>query len=455
MTPTLRLGDVPTITGSPLLGVLPRLLGDPLSLYSEATALGGIVRLRVPLGPAYFISSPELIQDVMQKRSKIFRRPPLLRRALLSLGGDNLMTRESEAWLSRRRLMQPSLQRAEVAGLAELVLDAIDSALDSWEPYLERESCLRERLISLTREVVARTLLGVSLLRSSALGSAFATLTDYIAYRATTPLAPPLWWPSQQNRDVRAALKYLNRLTDELIAERRAQASERADLLSNLLSARDTDSGRGLDDGQLRNEVQMLIGAGETTTSEALSFCFSLLGSHPEVLDALLNELDSTLAGRRVALADLKQLPLLKQVLDETLRLYPPSYALARAPMEATTLGGVQLRKWTTVVFSPYALHRDPRFWDAPAAFRPQRFQKGGESEHAPRYAYLPFGAGPRRCLAENLAQLEIALAVARILQRFTLVLPSERAPVLSAGFALRLRDGLPARIARRSSAQG
>jgi cytochrome P450 len=359
------------------------------------------------------VSSPELIQDVLQKRAKLFQRPPLLRRVLKNLGGDNLMTREGDAWLSRRRLMQPSVQRAEVAALAEVVLDAIDAALDGWQASEEREVCMRALLVALTREVVARTLLGVSLLLFPELGTAFATITDFIAYRATTPLAPPLWFPSARNREVRAALRYLDTLTQQLLLERGASALSRPDLLSRLLTARDPDTDRGLDEAQLRHEIQMLIGAGETTTSEALSFCFSLLGSHPQVLSGLLDELQGALGQRRVAFRDLEKLPLLKQTLDETLRLYPPSYVLGRAPTEATRLAGIALRKGSTVLVSPYALHRDARFWDSPASFRPERFAPGGESERVPRYAYIPFGAGPRRCLAENLAQVEMMLAVA------------------------------------------
>lgn len=451
MRVSLRVKDIPTIAGSPLLGVLPRLLRDPLALYSEATQMGDIVRLRLPFRPAYFVSSPALIEELMQKRAKTFQRTPLLRRVLQSLGGDNLMTREGGAWLARRRLIQPSLQRAAVAGLAESVLDAIDCVLDTWEHDVGRELCMRERLVSLTREMVARTLFGVSLLRHVALGSAFATLTDYIAYRATTPLAPPLWLPTAQNRAVRAALRYLDQLTDALIAERRSVSATGEDLLSRLLSARDPETGGGLDADQLRREIQVLIGAGETTTSEALAFCFSLLGRHPQVLTALVRELDAAVQGRRVALSDLPQLPFLQCVLAESLRLYPPSYALARAPIEPTTLAGVPLAKGATLVFSPYALHRDPRFWRSAEAFRPERFEKGSEAAQLPRFAYLPFGTGPRRCPGENLAQLELSLAVARILQRFVLTLPNGGAPALHAGFALSLRDALPTRIALRA----
>ncbi|MDB4989861.1 MAG: cytochrome [Myxococcaceae bacterium] len=443
-------GRVPKLRGSLGLGVLPGLFRDPLSVYREAAALGDLVRLPLPVGRAYFLSSPALIQEVMQKKSAIFQRPPALRRALQSLGGDNLMTREGSAWLSRRRLMTPSLQRSEVRRLAGEIVAAIDTALDTWVAHAGETVCLRDLLVLLVREVLARTLLGVSIQTFPEIGDAFSVLTRYICYRATTPLAAPLWLPTRRHRGVRRAQRDLDGVADRILAEHRSTAVARPNLLTSLLQADDPETGAKLDDVQLRRELQVLVGAGETTTAEALAFCFSLLGRHPDVLARVLRELDGALGSRRIELSDLPQLPLLRQVLDETLRLYPPSYVLARSATEATTLGDLPIRAGTTVVYSPYTLHREPRFWSAPEEFRPERFAPGGEASAVPRYAYLPFGAGPRRCMGESLAQLEMIFAVARILQRFTLRLPRDPLPALSAGFALGLADGLPAGITPR-----
>lgn len=456
MTAALALcSPPPVVPGSLLWGVLPNLLRDPLALYAHAATLGDMVRLRLPFGQAYFLSAPELIQDVMQKRAKLFRRPPAMRRILTSLGGDNLMTREGEAYLSRRRLMQPSLQRAEVFKLSHDILRAIDSALDRWEPLAGRSICLHELLVDLTREVVARTLFGVSLQRFPELSGAFSTITRYIQYRSATPLALPRWVPTARHRQLHRALRTLDQITDEILSERRAAPDTRTDLLASLLAARDPETGTRLDDEQLRHELQMLTGAGETTTSEALTFCLSLLGRHPEVLARVVHEVDSTVGRGSVELAHVKQLSLLRQVIDESLRLYPPSYVLARAAIETTTLGDITLKPNAIVLYSPYTLHRDPRFWDSPEDFRPERFASGGEIERVPRYAYLPFGAGPRRCIGENLAQLEMVMALTRILQRFELELPSGPAPALSAGFALGIAGELLARISPRSPRHG
>lgn len=448
---TIHERRVPKLGGTPVLGVLPALLRDPLSVYKEAASLGDLVRLSLPIGRAYFVSSPGLIQEIMQKKSALFQRPPALRRVLQSLGGDNLMTREGSAWLSRRRLMTPSLQRTEVMHLGGDIGAAIDTALDSWTGYAGHTVCLRELLAQLTREVVARTLLGVSIQTFPEVGDAFSVLTRYICYRATTPLAAPLWLPTRQHREVRRAQLNLDRVAERILAEHGSTDVTRPTLLTSLLHATDPETGARLDDVQLCRELQVLMGAGETTTGEALAFCFSLLGRHPEVLTRVVAELDRALGPRSIEISDLPKVPLLRQVLDETLRLYPPSYVLARSATEGTTLGELPIPVGTVVLYSPYTLHRDPRFWSAPDQFQPERFAADGEAATVPRYAYLPFGAGPRRCIGENLAQLEMMFAVARILQRFTLQLPREPAPRLSAGFALALADGLPGRIALRA----
>lgn len=428
----------PVLPGALLLGVLPDLLRDPLTIYTQASQLGNLVRLPLPFADAYFVTSPALIQEVMQERATLFRRPPLLRKLLISLGGSNLMTLEGEPWLARRRLIQPYLRRASISALADEIVAAIDLSLDSWRSYTTLP--LHEKLQELTQEIVARTLLGVSLKDVPGVGAAFATMTEYIAYRATNPFAPPFWLPTPRNLRMRRARRFLDEVATRIIKQRRTTPG--VDLLSALLGARDSN-GEALSDEALRREAQIIIGAGETTTSEALTFCFALLGEHPQVRERLIEQLDAVAGTRRVGLADLEHLPLLRQVIAETLRLYPPSYVLARAPIEDAQLGGIKLRKGTVVLFSPYTLHRDPRFWRDPESFRPERFDAHGAPIDVPRHAYLPFGAGPRRCVGEHLALLEMHLTVARILQRYQLDSPHAKVPTLKAGFALGLASEL------------
>lgn len=434
----------PSLSGAPWLGVLRSLLHDPLAVYEQARDLADVVRLPLPFGAAYLVSAPALIQEVLQDRAVVFRRPPLLQRLLRSVGGDNLMTLEGEAWLARRRSIQPHLRRSEVAALAEEILEAIDASLETWLPCVGGELNLHERLVTLTQEIVSRTLLGVSLGEAPGVGAAFETMTAYLAYRASNPFAAPLWLPTARNRGMRRAQRFLDEVASQILARRRAAASSRADLLSTLMQV------QGLTDEELQREVQVMIGAGETTTSQALTFCFALLGSHPEELARVSAQIDDTVGPRRVTLADLEHLTRLRQVLSETLRLYPPSYVFARAPVESVQLGGVTLRRGSTLLISPYALHRDRRWWSEPARFQPDRFDARGAPVGVPRYAYLPFGGGARRCVGEHLAQLEMMLTVARILQRFRLVLPRNPAPRLRAGFALGLADGLTAQLALR-----
>lgn len=438
----------PVLPGSWPFGVLPALLRDPLGVYESARELGALVELPLPFGTAYLLSAPALIQEVLQDRAGLFARPPLLRSLLESVGGENLMTLEGEAWLARRRLIQPHLRRADIAALAESIVTAIDDSLEGWPVGDDLE--LHTRLVSLTQEVVARTLLGVSIGDDPALGAAFATMTAYLAYRATNPFAPPLWVPTPRNLRARRARRYLDEVASALIVARRNNRDARPDVLSTLLAIRDHETGDGLQEEQLRREVQVMIGAGETTTSEALTFFFAVLAHDADLLARVTTEIDAVVGLRRPGVADIERLTLLKQSLGETLRMYPPSYALARAPTEDVNLGGVRVRRSSTLVICTYALHRDARYWADPARFNPDRFDAQGAPIDVPRYAYLPFGAGQRRCIGEHLAQLEMMLSVARILQRFRPTFPTQPGLALAPGFALGLAGGLHVSLERR-----
>jgi cytochrome P450 len=223
--------------------------------------------------------------------------------------------------------------------------------------------------------------------------AAFDTMTSYLAYRATNPFAPPLLLPTLRNLKDRRVRRFLDQVAAQIVDQRRKSEVPRADLLTTLLSALDPETDQGLTKQALQREVQIMIGVGETTTSEALTFCFAFLGSHPEVLSRVTRQIDQLVGQRRVALADVPKLTILRQVLSEALRLCPPSYVIARAPTQDVHLGGVRLRRGSSVLNSAYALHRDARWWSEPTRFMPDRFDAHGLPLMAPRYAYLPFGA--------------------------------------------------------------
>jgi cytochrome P450 len=236
-----------------------------------------------------------------------------------------------------------------------------------------------------------------------------------------------------------------------LIQTRRASSEERVDLLSVLLAAADGDGGTPMPPKQLRDEMMTLFLAGQETTANALTWTWYLLSRHPEAEAKLLDELDRVLAGRAPALSDLPNLPYTEMVIREALRLYPPGPAFAREPTENIAIGGYDVPKGSIVLISPYALQRDERFFANPERFDPDRFATGWE-ERVPRYAYLPFGGGPRVCIGNAFAMIEARLILATVAQQYELSLePNEEVTPIQM-VTLRPRGTVRMRLERRKS---
>jgi cytochrome P450 len=308
-------------------------------------------------------------------------------------------------------------------------------------------------MTEITLRIAARTLFGTDVADDVATmrGASF-TMTDHFRSRLfSLMILLPDSVPTPGNRRYMRSVRSLNALVDRIIAERRAKAAAADDLLDMLLGARD-EAGQGMTDRQLRDEVMTLLLAGHDTTALALTWTFVLLAQHPAVEARLLAEVDGVLGGRPPTAADAPHLPYTEQVFAETLRLYPTAWAIGREAIRDTTIAGQRVRKGTNVLMSPWVIHRDPRFYDEPAAFRPERWADGLE-RRLPRFAYVPFGGGQRVCIGSSFAQLEATLLLARIAQRFRLALanpgqPIQPLPVVT----LRPREAVPMRLIQRAA---
>lgn len=254
---------------------------------------------------------------------------------------------------------------------------------------------------------------------------------------------PPLSVPTPRNRRINAAIHTLDAIVQGLIQERRQRAIERGDVLSLLLLARDEETGQGMSDQQVRDEVMTLLFAGHETTSNLLAWTWFLLATHPEVEQRLQAELDAVLGGRLPTVEDLAHLPYGHRVLEETLRLYPPAWSLARKALVDDKVGGYVLPASTIILMSPYVTHRHPAFWEEPERFDPDRFTPERVAVR-PRYAYFPFGGGPRQCIGNTFALMEAHLILATVAQRYRLRLVPDHPVEPQALLTLRPRDGLP-----------
>jgi len=435
-----------------LLGLLPELSRDALGLFTSLTRdYGDFVRLRLGLTRAVLIGHPALVEEVLVTRNHDYRKN-LGTRRLGSLLGNGLLLSEGDFWLRQRRLMQPAFHRRHLADMAQTMVSTTSAAIDAWQAGETRD--IHREMTEITLQIVARTLFGTDLTDDLAcIRRSSNVLTEHFRSRLFSLLIMvPDGMPTPGNLRYLAAVRDLNALVLRIIAERRTPGGTHSDLLSMLLAARD-DAGRGMTDRQLRDEVMTLLLAGHDTTALALTWAWVLLAQHPHVAAQLHSEIDAVLAGQSPTAADTARLPYAEQVISETLRLYPSAWAIGREAVRTTEIGGQPVSKGTTVLLSPWVLHRDPRFFETPDAFRPERWADG-LAQHLPRFAYVPFGGGQRTCIGSGFAMLEATLLLASIAQRFSLQLaePSRRLVPLPV-VTLRPRGSVPMTLSARRTA--
>ena len=448
--------DSPWLTG--MLGDFREdSLGTMLRMTRE---YGDAVRFRFFLNyHGYLFSHPDHIQHILQSNNRNYRKLPAPGNALLKpLVGHGLLTSDGDFWLRQRRLVQPAFHRRRIASFATTMTEAAAAMLERWhKPAVAGETLdVVEEMTRLTLEIAGKTLFSVDLTREAeTVGDAFTAasteLMNYFRIPFGAYLANLSWWPGAHR--LRRHVATLDEVVEGIIEERRQQrragrgASD--DLLDMLMDARDEETGEGMTDEQIRDEVMTLMLAGHETTSLALSWTFYLLSEHPAVRRRLEEEIDDVLAGRTPKMEDISDLTYTTMVLEESMRLYPPAYAISRWCVEADKVGGYDVPAESAITLSPYVTHRHPDFWEEPERFDPERFRPERQAER-PRFAYMPFGGGPRQCIGNRFAMTEATLVLAMVAQRYRLTLvpghPVEMEPLIT----LRPRHGLRMTIAGR-----
>ncbi|HEX6796493.1 MAG TPA: cytochrome P450 [Ktedonobacterales bacterium] len=444
-------GAPPAVRENWLLGSTRAMRRDPLSLMlGAAQRYGDVVRLRMLLWPFYLVSSTEGVQRVLQEHHPNYNKDVIDYRLLRTFLGRGLLTDDGESWLRQRRLIQPAFHRQRLAAFGKLMASATTALLARWDA-LDPDGPLdvAHEMMRLTQRIVGLALFSIDLsAEAETIGGAFTTLNTLITDYSYMPF-PPLAVPTPRNRRLTGAAATLESAVRAIIAARREREDDPADLLSLLLAARDADTGEGMPDDQVRDEVMTLLLAGHETTANLLAWTWYLLARHPEAERRLHDELDAVLAGEAPSVDRLAELPYTRMVLDETLRLYPPAWIITRNAIAADAIAGYTVPAGAAIILSPYVTHRLPAYWDDPDAFDPERFTPERVAAR-PRFAYFPFGGGPRQCIGNGFALMEAQIALATIAQRYRLRALPGRAIEPEPLITLRPHGGLPMLLERR-----
>jgi cytochrome P450 len=441
--------EVPGPRGLPLLGLGPALVRDPLGTYQHAMeTYGDIVRLvagppgrRVVL---HALFAPDHARQVLAGSRGHTKQLALYREIAAALG-DGLLTSDGDDWQRQRRIVQPLFTRQRMAGYATVMAEEASRLLEGWEAAAAsgRPVELHRQMTGYSMRVLGRLLLGSDTDAAIAeVAAAFPVISHHVRRRVLAPLRAPQRWPTPANRRATRARHRLDQVVERILQQRRGQVAGPDDLLGRLLDARDPATGQGLDDAEIRAQVLLFLLAGHETTATALTFTLYLLGHHPQVQQLVRDEVREVLGDRVPTAEDAAQLAYTTRVVNEAVRLYPPAWSIGRRTSQDEVIGGCPLPAGSAVIVSSWVLHRHPRHWDHPGVFDPDRFTPEREAARH-RYAYLPFGAGPRACIGGSFALLEAVLATAVIVRAYRLKTPPGPIP-LATGITLRPATPVP-----------
>jgi cytochrome P450 len=424
---------------------------DPLNFFLEGRQRFGDV-FRYQVGPYVFflLSHPDHIKHVLQDHARNYPRSWFYNFVKLVLG-EGLVTSEGAFWRRQRRLAQPAFHRQRIAALAGIMAEMTAAMLARWRGHAGTGQPLdvAAEMMRLTLGIAGQTLFSTDVSGEAAVvGQALPVAMAYINFRINHPIAWPVSVPTPRNLRFKKAMGALDRVVYGIIAQRRKEAKDRGDLLSMLLLARDEETGEGMSDQQLRDEVITFLLAGHETTGVALSWIWYLLSQHPAVERRLRGEVATVLNGRTPTVHDLPHLTYTRMVIEEAMRLYPPVWGIDREVLADDEVGGYHIPAKSVVVLSQFVTHRHPAFWDNPEGFDPERFTPERVAQR-PRYAYFPFAGGPHQCIGNEFALMEAQLVVAMVTQTYRLqLMPGYRVepdPI----FTLRPRPGVVMTVER------
>jgi cytochrome P450 len=446
---------VPGPKGLPLIGPIREIRDDPLGFSVRmAQTYGEITGFNLGPHRVFMLNRPEYFHHVLVDNYRNYSKSRFYK-AVGPIFGNGLVTSDGETWKRQRQLAQPAFHRKRIAEMAAGMTEEIHGMLDQWDaaatdgrPIDTLAACMELALGNITRAMFGTDVRS----EFATINRSIGTILRRAEGQIWSALPVPYWFPTKSNVSAWRAARRLNDIVDRLIAECKEDAEERGDLLSMLITARYPDTGQAMAHEQLRDEVRTILIAGHETVGSTAGFITYLISKHPEIERRLVEEIDTVLGGDRPTFDHLSGLKYTNMVVREALRLYPSAWTISRQALQDDQIGPHHIPKGSTIMLSPYVMHRNPKYWDNPEAFIPERFTPE-EIERRPSHSYVPFGGGPRGCIGDNFALTELTLLTAMIYQRFTLqVVPGYQLrpePMIS----LRPIGGVAMHIQQRASA--
>jgi len=428
--------------GWPLLGHLPAFGKDQLGFLTEtARRYGDIVSLNLAGWPVVLVNDMDAIERILVKDHRNYIKNRLVWRHVTALFGNGLLTNEGEFWQRQRRLAAPAFAGQQLLAYGGEMVALTQRMLDGWKNGQIMD--IHPEMMGLTLRIAAKTLFDSEVEQDiSNMDHALNDLIVEIASRFKRPILIPDAVPLPGHLRYRRAIRTVEHVVSRMIAERRASGLEnRNDFLSRLMASRD-EAGNPMSDALLRDEAITLLLAGHETTALALSWTWFLLGQHPDAQARMASEIAEVVGDRPPTADDLPRLKYTESVVMEAMRIYPPAWAIGRESTGPFELGGYAFPAGTTIFISPWILHRDPRYFEEPETFRPERWM-GNLARELPRFAYMPFGGGPRICIGQRFAMIEAMLILTTMTQRFSAEWQKDRKVTPFPSITLRPRGGV------------
>ncbi|WP_340098051.1 cytochrome P450 [Salinibaculum salinum] len=440
--------------GEPLFGSSRRYAKDPFRFLSACeSAYGDIIEFELGTLPTYMLTNPTDIERVLVSEADSFRKPDFQSDALGDLLGEGLLLSEGETWQQQRQLTNPAFRMGRLANFADRIVDHADTMLSGWTDGQDID--VEQEMTAVTLDVIADLMLGVELSQER-IETVRQSLDPLGAQFEPNPIrfAAPNWVPMPGDREYQQALDTLEGVVDDIIAERRgtegdATAGDDADVPMDMLSILLRAQERGEQSAeQLRDEVVTMLLAGHDTTALTLTYTWYLLSEHPSVRETVHDEIDSVVDGRPT-MDDVREFEYTEWVIDEAMRLYPPVYTIFREPKTDVELAGYPVKAGSALMLPQWAVHRSSRWWDNPEQFEPERWSAERRQDR-PRFAYFPFGGGPRHCIGKHLAKLEAQLILARTASQFELEYAREGHFEYRPSLTVHPKDGMPMTVHER-----